>query len=140
MISTAEFAVIVRRCLENGVPVTVVARIFTLDRDLVAEARRELTVRDYGTAELGEYRQWLEWKTLATCHHLLESGSPAEKARIATQVLGRQIARAPGGETDAAKEARERIEATLENMRGGPVVVAAPGRFVLGPAREDGVG
>jgi transposase-like protein len=137
VITDAEYLLMVRRCLENGVPVSVVARIFELDPELVAEARRDLLVAEYGTAEQSEYRASLEWKTLATCHQILESGSPAEKARIATQVLGRQIAKATGGESDASKEARDKLEQAMASMRSGPVVVAPPGRFVLGPARED---
>lgn len=128
---------LVHRCLSAGVPPGIVAQIFELDAELVSEARKQVLVTEYGTADQEEYRQHLEWKTLAKCQDIMENGSPADQVRIATQVLGRQIAKGSKAESETSRASRERLEEQLASMRSAPPVVAGPSRFVMGPARAD---
>jgi hypothetical protein len=137
-ISSREFELLVHRCLAAGVPSGVVAQVFELEPELVAEARKHVLVTEYGTADQEEYRQQLEWKTLQKCQLIMDSGSPADQARIATQVLGRQIAKGGKMESESNRQARERLEEQLTRMRESPAAVGAPSRFVLGPAVPDG--
>jgi uncharacterized membrane-anchored protein len=135
----AEFELMVKRCLSNGVPVGVVAQVFELDRETVAEAKKELLVTEYGTADLAEFREHLEWKTLDKCRQILDTGSPAEAARIATTVLGRQIARGAKTISDGQREAQQSLAAKMEAMRtGDPAPAPKPSSFVVGSAVHDG--
>lgn len=128
----------VRRCLAHGVPTGVVAEIFELDREKVAEAKKQLQVTEYGTSDLAEFRENLEWKTLDRCNWILEHGSPSEISKIATTVLGRQIAKGAKVVSDSQREAQAGLASKMEAMRSGPTRETEPSRFVIGPAAADG--
>ena len=137
MISAAEFELMVRRCLSHGVPSGIVADVFQLPPDVVHEAKKELTVAEYGTADQAEYTEWLQWKTLERIHWILENGSPADITKISTTVLGRQIASQGKRTPTSQTEAMARIDERMADMRSGDPVPRAPSRFVVGAAVPD---
>ena len=66
-----------------------------------------------------------------------ESGMPIEAkpaAKVATAVLGRQIAAAGKRPSDAMSAARAELMEALGTMREGSAPLSTPGKFVLGNA------
>jgi hypothetical protein len=138
-INSAEFTLLVRRCLSHGVPTGIVAEVFALTEELVKKAKAEILTAEYGTADQAEYLDWLQWKTLERCAWIMEHGSAAEVTKIATSVLGRQIASAGKRTSDVQREAVERLSASMERMRTGTVESeVAPSRFVVQGGEDDG--
>lgn len=130
-ITAAEFETLVRRSLSCGVPTSVVAEVFALTEDVVRQAKREVLSEAYGTADQAEYLEWLQWRTLERCFAIIEKGSPADVTRIATTVLGRQIATAGKRTSEVQRDALEQLERRLSEMRQAPTAAAEPGRFVV---------
>lgn len=137
MITVDEFEAMVRRCLEHGVPTGIVAAIFGLDESLVKQAKTDMFVTEYGTADQSEFLAWLEWKTLERCYQIVQHGTPAEVTKVATTVLGRQIARQAKMTGETQRQAAEALTERMEAMRQGQRRPEAPSRFVV-KAPEDG--
>lgn len=125
---------IVYRALEAGVPKEIAARVFELPLDIVAEMLREVRVETFGTADRGEFLEHLQWEVLRKAEETIRFGTPAEAARIASAVLGRQIAVAGKRPSEGLAGAREEMLAALTGMRDAPGGAAAPGRFVVANA------
>lgn len=128
----AELELLVSRALEAGVPKEVTARVFDLPVDIVAEMQQEVRVGTYNTADRGEYLEHIQWEVLRRAEETIRTGSPGEAARVATAVLGRQIAVAGKRPSEGLSGAREEILAALAGMKGGDAPPAPVGRFVLG--------
>lgn len=131
MITEAEFELLVRRSLENGVPSGIVSAIFGLDEAVVKRVRTDVLVKAYGTADQAEYLEWVEWKTLERCYQIVEHGTPAEVSRVATTVLGRQIARRSKATGETQRATMEELAQAMEEMRTGTAPVGEPSRFVV---------
>lgn len=134
-----EYELLVRRALENGVPHNIVAVIFELDPAVTKDLQKEVQVAEYGTEDQDEYLAHLQWKFLKHTGETIDTGSPAEVARLTSAVLGRQIAAAGKRPSSGTTEAREQLMAMLGGMRTGSVAtLPAPGQFVVGGgARAD---
>ena len=126
------YEALVRRALEAGVPSGVVASIFELSPEVTKELQREVRVATYGTADRAEYLEHIEWLTLQRTADTVLHGNPTEAARVASAVLGRQIAAAGKRPSDALTDARREIMDAFATVREAPVAVGAPGEFVIG--------
>ena len=109
---------IVNRCLSEGVPPGVVARVFELDIDLVKETQREVRVKKFGTDDQNDYFEAMVWDTIEWVRTTLTTGTPADKAKVATAILGKQMTaalrRAPQGDREDADE----LMTAFARMRG----------------------
>lgn len=114
-----ELEALVVRCLEEGVPRPVVARIFSLDEELIREAQRHVRAARYGTDDLSEYMEQLQWETVEDAMRILKSGSTAEKARVHTMVLGKQVALSARRTPESVRNSQEAVIDLLEGMRTG---------------------
>jgi hypothetical protein len=131
------YEALIRRSLENGVPHQIVAATFELPVDVVKEMQREVHVTQYGTADQSEYLDHIQWLTLKRAAQMIEHGSPAEAAKVASAVLGRQIAAAGKRPSDQLTKARTELLAAFAQTRGGEAQRGRAGRFVVGNATMD---
>lgn len=99
---------LVERMLEEGVPPGVVGRVLLADDELVKETQKKVRIRKYGTDDLNDYLEQVQWDTLEWAKTTLASGAPAAQARVAATVLGKQMTvaakRTPQGERDTAEQ------------------------------------
>lgn len=131
------YELLVRRSLEAGVPPGVVAAIFELTTDVAKELQRQVRVERYGTADMAEYLDQIQWQTLERAQQLLEGGSPEQAARIVNSVFGKQIANAGKRPSSALEEQRAELMAAMKGVREGAAVGGGPGRFVVGRTDVD---
>jgi hypothetical protein len=129
-----ELELLVSRALEAGVPKEITAQVFELPVDVVAEMLHEVRVRTYNTADRAEYLEHLQWEVLRRAEETIRTGSPGEAARIATAVLGRQIAVAGKRPSEGLEGARAEILSALGGMRESGAAPVPVGRFVVGNA------
>jgi hypothetical protein len=119
LISAAELEAICERLLEEGVPPGVVARVFDLDPDLIKLAQSKVRVRRYGTEDLSEYLEQIQWDTLDRVREIIAKGSPADQVKFAGALLGKQMAVAARRTPEKQRETTDRVLAMFENMRSG---------------------
>ena len=102
---------LVERCLEEGVPPGIVARVFDLDDDLIKEKQKEVRKAKYGTEDLNDYIEQIQWDIIDWAKTTMATGAPAAQARVAATVLGKQMTvaakRTPQGERDTAEQLME---------------------------------
>jgi hypothetical protein len=96
----------------------VVSRVLDLEPDLVAEAQKDVRIRKYGTDDLNDYMEQMQWDAVEVARTTLANGSTAEKARFVSSILSKQMTaaakRAPEGQRDNAEKMLEMFAA----MRG----------------------
>ena len=131
------YEILVRRALEAGVPPGVVAGIFELTTDVAKELQRQVRVERYGTADMAEYLDSIQFQTLERAQQLLEGGSAEQAARIVNSVFGRQLANAGKRPSSALEEQRAELMAAMKGVREGSAVREGPGRFVMGRTDVD---
>jgi hypothetical protein len=131
------YELLVRRCLESGVPTGVVADVFELPADVVKELQKLVRVERYGTADMAEYLDNIQWQTLERAQQMLDDGSPEQAARIVSAVFGKQIAAAGKRPSEGLEAQRAEMMAALTGMRDGGVADSEPGRFVVGNTAVD---
>jgi len=107
------------------------------DLDVCKEMAKECKVTRFGTADQGEYTDYLQWETLQRTEHILRTGSADQVARIATTVFGRQIQAAGRRPSGALEEQREELMEVFRGIREGPPLAASAGRFVVGNTQVD---
>lgn len=131
----AELVTLVERCLIEGVPPSVVARVFGLDTELVKQAVKTVRVKQYGTDDLAEYTEQLQWDAVDQARQILSSGSVADKTRFISSVLGRHISVAGRRTPATQREAAEKVLTMLDGMVKAPSLRAEddeePSRFVV---------
>jgi len=111
----------VNALLSEGVPSGVVARVFDLDEGLVKQQQKRLRIDRYGTADMDEYMEQMQWDAIENARQVLATGTNSERARFVNQVLGRGLASQSRRVSDSVREGRERLVAELESMKsGGP--------------------
>ena len=131
MITAKEFEDIAVAMLTEGVPPGVVARVLRLDPDLVKQAQSKLRIRKYGTDDMTEYLEQIQWDTLDEVRTIIRQGSPADKVRFAAVMFGKQIAVASRRTPEKTREVTDRVTAMLEEMRiGEPREPRARSEFV----------
>lgn len=137
-ITDREFALLVRRSLERGVPSGVVADIFGLDKALVGDMQREVHVTMYGTDDQAEYLENIQWAVLDKAHWMIQHGSAAEAVAMARSVFGKQLSLA-GKRTPEHQQAKiDELEEVMREMReGAPSASGEASPFVVTGAVED---
>lgn len=133
----AELEYVVGRCLTEGVPSGVVARIFELSPDLVRQAQSILRIERYGTDDLAEYTVQAQWEAVAQARNVFAHGSPTEKARFAASLLRGPISRSAKDVPDEVRRLQAEVTETMRSMRepGEAPAEAERSRFVA-TARE----
>jgi hypothetical protein len=114
-----ELEYVVERCLTEGVPSGVVARIFDLSPDLVREAQSLLRIRRYGTDDLAEYTVQTQWDAVEQARRVLNHGSPTERTRFAAALLRAPMNRSAKDVPDHVRRLQSEVEETMKHMRGG---------------------
>jgi hypothetical protein len=131
-----ELVELVERCLTEGVPPGVVARIFGLDVQLIKDAQKQLRTKRYGTDDLVEYTEQLQWDAVDKAREILNSGSAADQTRFIAGILGKQVAIAARRTPAAQRDSQEKVLSMFESMRNSEPKEAEPrSRFVV---RADG--
>lgn len=113
----AELEAIVDSLLENGVPASVVARVFDLDHDLVKRRLSDVRVARYGTDDMTEYMEQLQWDAVDEARQLIAKGSAAEKSRMLGMVLGKQVALAARRTPQGVRDSQDALMDLLDDMR-----------------------
>lgn len=127
----AELKDVVDRLLVEGVPPGIVARALELDEELVKEERTRVRVRRYGTDDLTEFAEQIQWDVLDEAKKVIATGSIDDKLRYTTALIGKQMALAGRRTPEAVRDVRENMLTALEQMRGGKAKTKAPkSRFV----------
>lgn len=123
-----ELRAIVHGLLIEGTPTGVVSRVLHLDEDLIKQHQKIVRVERYGTADMEEYKEQLQWDALEFARVTLAKGKPAEQARVMSTLLGKSMAgtRVP----DSVKEARAELDQVAEDMKTGEPEERPRSRFV----------
>jgi hypothetical protein len=114
-----ELETLVVRLLERGVPHSVVADTFDLDPDLVRTTQKEVRVQRYGTDDMTEYMEQLQWDAVDEARRIIEDGSATEKKQVLGMVLGKQVALAARRTPESVRNSQEAVLGLLQGMRGG---------------------
>lgn len=130
-LSGKELETLVIRLLTENVPPGVVARVFDLDTDLVKATQKTLRVRRYGTDDLSDFLEQMQWEAISDALETLHEGSTAEKARIHSLVLGKQMALSARRSPEAARDSAAKVMDLMTQMREGEAAAAEPSRFVV---------
>lgn len=126
-----ELEIIVGSLLENGVPPSVIARVFDLDHDLVKHAQSQVRVKRYGTDDMTEYMEQLQWDAVDEARQTIATGSAAEKSRVLGMVLGKQVALAARRTPEGVRNSQDALLDALEAMRNEkPAKTQERSRFV----------
>lgn len=125
-LSADELEMIVVRMLEEGVPPSVAARIFGLEPELVRDVQSRVRIAHYGTEDLVEYVEQMQWEAVDKARKTLAEGSPTEQARLTQLLLAKQMTLAARRTPEGTRKARDDLLDTLAAMRDGSKVAAPP--------------
>jgi hypothetical protein len=114
-----EMEILVTRLLSNGVPKSVVARSLNLDPDIVAAKLTEVRVSRYGTDDMTEYMEQLQWDAVDEARQIISSGSATEKTRVLATVLGKQVALSARRTPESVRNSQGAVLDLMEAMRSG---------------------
>ena len=114
----AEFKKLVERMLEEGVPPGVVARVMEIDDDLVKEALKGVRVNRYGTDDLNDYMEQMQWRAIEEALSALATGSATDRAKILSTVLGKQMTAAAKRMPEGQRDQVAKIQDLMAAMRG----------------------
>lgn len=132
-----EFEFLVTRALELGVPNDITAELFELPLDTVSELQRTVRIRKFGTDDMSEYLEGIQWRSLELADRLLRQGNTDQAVKIVTAVFGRQIQAAGRRPSSDLERARAQILDRLGGMRDAAPVAVGAGRFVVGNVGVD---
>jgi hypothetical protein len=119
VITARELETIVECLLEEGVPPGVVSRVFQLDPELVKTAQGKVRVRRYGTEDLSEYLEQIQWDTLDRVRDIIANGSTTDQVRFAGAILGKQMALTARRTPETQRKMTDQVMTMLEGMRTG---------------------
>lgn len=114
-----ELELIVERLLTEGVPSGVVARVFQLDGEVVRQAVRQMRVNRYGTEDIQEYTEQLQWDAVEHARHILAHGSETDKMKLTNFTLGKHIALGARRTPEGQRRTQEELLDALRHMREG---------------------
>ncbi len=119
---------VVGRLLEENVPPGVVARVFSLDPDLVRDAQGKVRRKRYGTDDMTDYMEQLQWEAVHDAFETLHTGSQAEKDRIRAMALSKQMTIAGRRTPQSTRDSAATLMDLMAEMRDGtpPVVERSP--------------
>jgi hypothetical protein len=127
-----EFEYLVTRSLELGVPTDICSELFELPLDTCTELQSRVRVRKFGTDDMSEYVEGIQWRALEVADRLLRQGNTDQAIKIVTAVFGRQIQAAGRRPSSELEKARAQILGRLGDMRDAAPVSVGAGRFVVG--------
>lgn len=133
-----ELAYIVDRLIEEGVPAGIIARTFELEEDLVRKQQKLVRIRRYGTADMEEYLEQVQWDLIDKVRESIAGGKVADAARYSAalkSMMGTDR-RVP----DSIRAARDNVLGNFEEMRSAePQQPKERSRFVaIAGGAEDG--
>lgn len=132
MLSADELESLVGSLLIEGVPVGVLSRVFQLDPELVKDAKSKVRVQQYGTDDLQEYTEQLQWDALESARDTLANGSASEKTKLMSSVLGKQIALNARRTPEGQRRTQEALIDVFAKMRTDEAPEAVePSEFVV---------
>jgi hypothetical protein len=112
-----ELEELTERLLINGIPKSVVARSLDLDIELVSAKLRDVRVNEYGTDDMTEYMEQLQWDAVDEARKIIATGSAAEKSRMLGMVLGKQVALSARRTPEGVRNSQGALLDLLEDMR-----------------------
>lgn len=118
-LSAVELEELVAKLLENGALPGTVARTFDLDLELVKEAQSRLRITNYGTDDVTEYLDQIQWDTLQEVQSIMARGTVADKIRFASIILGKQVALNARRKPETERVRTDALLDALTNMREG---------------------
>lgn len=118
-ITVAELELIVESLLVEGVPPGIVARVFDLETNLVKDAQRKVRVRRYGTEDLVEFTEQLQWDAVDKARDIIWQGSAVESTKFVAAILGKQIALSARRTPDSQRRATDAVLDLFTQMRNG---------------------
>jgi hypothetical protein len=108
---------LVSKMLQEGVPPGVVARVFDLDPDLVRREQKKVRVHRYGTDDIADYMEQMQWDAVDKARQIIANGSSAEQSRYVGAILGKQLAISGRRTPETLRQTRETVLEMLEGMR-----------------------
>lgn len=138
-ISSVELELIVESLLVEGVPPGILARVFDLELDLVKKAQRNVRVTRYGTEDLVEFTEQLQWDAVDKARDIIWKGSAVDSTRFVSAILGKQIALAARRTPDAQRNAQHALLDMLDKMKSGAKSdeEVEPSRFIATTGNGD---
>jgi len=118
-VEAEELEHLVERLLCRGVPKAVVADALDLDPELVDHKQRQVRVERYGTDDMTEYMEQLQWDAVDEAHRIIQSGSATEKARMLGMVLGKQVALSARRTPESVRNSQSAVIDLMDAMRKG---------------------
>lgn len=109
---------IVESMATEGVPAGVISRVFGLDLDLVKDTVKEVRIGKYGTDDLNDYMEQMQWDAVEVARTTLATGSSTEKARLMSAILGKQMTAAAKRRPEGERDELGKIEEMFAAMRG----------------------
>lgn len=109
----------VERLLIEGVPPGVIARAFELNVELIKERQSQVRRVKYGTDDLSEYMEQMQWTAVEEALKTMQSGSVAEKTRFVSAILGKQMAVAARRTPESQRKATDSLMDLMQEMRNG---------------------
>lgn len=91
MIEADEFAEMVDRLLEVGVPPTAVAKAFDIDPFVVRDRMNELRIEKYGAAELSEALAGLQWQAFEQAKAMIYDAPYTVRSRFIMAILSKTM-------------------------------------------------
>lgn len=126
-----ELELVVESLLAEGVPTGVISRVFSLDVEMVKQCQRVVRIRRYGTDDLAEYIEQMEWDAIDKARDVIEHGSQADQNKILSTVLGKRVALTGRRTPEGQRRNQEAMIDALSAMREGkPKKAAEPSPFI----------
>jgi hypothetical protein len=125
-VTEQELVSIVNSLLGEGVPPGIVARVFALDEELIKQQLKLVRTEHYGTADMEEYLEQVQWDAIDYARQTLVEGNAADKARVMSMLLSKGMAAAGKRIPDSVKEGRDKLALVAEQMKGGAPTVPRP--------------
>lgn len=114
----AELKLLTERLLGEGVPPGVVGRVLELDPELVAETLKKVRVRKYETDDLNDYMEQMTWDAVEAARTAIATGSAAEKSRVMSAILGKQMTAAAKRNPEGQRGQIAKLQQMFGEMRG----------------------
>lgn len=121
-----------RFLLEEGVPAGVVSRALRVDLEAVKELRSKIRIQRYGTDDITDYLEDMQWKAIEEAMQTISKGSAADKAKYLQVILGKQMALAGRRTPESQKKNTDALLDVLQGMREDkPQKKAQPSPFTV---------
>ena len=130
-ITADELELIVEALLIEGVPSGVVARVFGLDTELVKTALLSVRQKTYGTDDLQEYSEQLQWDAIEHARDVIANGAEADKLKFMGLVLGKHMALSSRRTPESTRRAQESLMDILGKQRTGDAAPVPRSKFIV---------